>query len=396
MERVLGRKIYDRTINLYTQDYYFPNWAKKILPSKNIKVHNKNVDIKYNWQLRDYQISALMHVIENEWWIIEAPTWAWKSAIVMWITSYLKTTTLIVCPTKKLVKEMVDKFKEFTNYEPWTYYSDGKNIKDITITTHSSFASDISWKWDLKNFANVIVDECDDKLSYKMICALCKCNCDILVWMSWTPDRQELDINDMTLIFGPYIKVWEYQMKPESVTHHIYKWSQDEILWIDYRNWHTLRESVLLNKKRFNSIVDRIKELCSKSYLTLILLDRIEEIESYAEALPEAIVITWKTKVKDDEKLIDNIVKTWWIIIWSIKKMYRWIDIPPIDNVIIASPIKFENTVIQSVWRALRRYKWKTKVDISIINDDILNNQRYEQSKAIKAEYWLKSLIVYI
>ncbi len=395
MERTLWHKIYDRYIQMYTPDYCLPNWAKHYLPSKNIKTHNKSVDIEYQWQLRDYQLTALMHVVENEWWLIEAPTGSWKSAIVMWITSHFKTSTLIVCPTKKLVKEMVDKFKEFTNYVPWTYYSDGKNIKDITITTHTSFAEDIKTKWNLKWFAVVMVDEADDKLSLKMIHSLAKCDCDILIGMSGTPDRQELDINDMQLIFWPYVRVGEYQMRPDWVTHYVYKRSEKEVMSVDYSHRHKVRESILWNKIRYDKVIWKIKEIKSNSFLTLLLVDRVEEIDRYAIDFPEALVITWSTKVKDDEIGISKLLDTWWLIIWSIKKMYRWIDIPPIDNVIIASPIKFENTVIQAVGRALRKYEWKTRVDISIINDDILKNQRYEQSKSILKEYSLKSSVIY-
>lgn len=157
---MLWHKIYDRYIQLYTDDWCLPNGAKHYIPSKNIKKQHKKIEIKCKWQLRDYQLTALMHVAENEWGLIEAPTGSWKSLIVIGITNQFKMPTLVVCPTKKLVKEMVDKFKEFTDYEPWTYYSDGKNIKDITITTHMSFVSDIHWAKKLQGFGLVIVDEC--------------------------------------------------------------------------------------------------------------------------------------------------------------------------------------------------------------------------------------------
>jgi superfamily II DNA or RNA helicase len=61
----------------------------------------------------------------------------------MAVAQYYKKWTLIVTPTKKLVKEMLDKFKEFTDYVPGTWYSDGKDIKEITITTHTSFVQDM-------------------------------------------------------------------------------------------------------------------------------------------------------------------------------------------------------------------------------------------------------------
>jgi len=396
MERTLWRKIYDRYITMYTDKMEFPNWAKHFISWYMGWEIQKNIMVWYKWQLKDYQVEALMHVVENEWWLIEAPTWSWKSHIVMWITDYFKTKTLVVCPTKKLVKEMVDKFTEFTDIEPWTWYSDWKKIKDVTITTHTSFVKDILWEWKLNWFGLILVDEADDKLSEKMIHAIAKSWCDILVGMTWTPSRQELDTNDMQLIFWPHISVGKYQVMPTSITHYVYKRWQDESASIDYTNRHTQRESIIWNKYRFENVLDTIKKIQSESFLTILLLDRLEEVEKYREEFPDAIVITWSTKIKDDEIWIEKLKKTWWLIIWSIKKLYRWVDIPVCDSVIIASPIKFENTVIQAVWRALRSHEDKKNVTISIINDNVLQRQRYEQSKACKEAYWFNPEIVYI
>jgi superfamily II DNA or RNA helicase len=70
--------------------------------------------------------------------------------------------------------------------------------------------------------------------------------------------------------------------------------------------------------------------------------------------------------------------------------------VPEIDSVIVASPIRFENNVIQSIGRALRPHPNKTHIKISIINDDVLQNQRREQSKACIKEYKLQPTIIYI
>jgi superfamily II DNA or RNA helicase len=106
-------------------------------------------------------------------------------------------------------------------------------------------------------------------------------------------------------------------------------------------------------------------------------------------------VITGNTKIKDDEKGIEQLRKTWGLIIWSLKKMYRGVDIPEIDNVIIASPVRFENTVIQSIWRALRKAEWKWDVQINVINDSILKNQRYEQAKVCREIYNISPEVIY-
>ncbi len=397
MERILGHKIRDRNIKLYTPEWYLPNWAKHFFGNIEYNRHTKDsVLFNYTWELRDYQVEWLYHIIENKGWLIEASTWSGKWHIIMAITQFFKKKTLIVTPTKKLVKELVDKFKEFTNYVPGTYYSDWKNIKDITITTHTSFVQDTLWKNELWKFDVILVDECDDKLSLKMVQSLCYSDCNILVWLSWTTNRQELNQQDLELIFWPHIMIWEYQMMPSEVTHHIYQRQHDEVSMIDFTNWHYQRKSMLDNIQRFKTVVQTIKEIRQNTFLSLLLLDRIEEIEKYSQEFPEAIVITGQTKVKDDEIWIIRLEKTGGLIIGSIKKMYRWIDIPILDCVIVCSPVRYDNTIIQCVWRALRKHPKKEKVEIHLINDDVLKNQRYEQTKAIKNEYWIQPKILYI
>ena len=396
IEKVIKRNIYNKYIKLYAQWNIFPNWAKLFTNQKYLRTNERSIDFEFYWELRPYQIEALMHVEEYQCGLIEAATGSWKSLVAIWLINFFKVTTLIVCPTKKLVSEMVDKFKKFTNYEPWTYYSDWKNIKDITITTHASFVKDMGSQRLLTKFCLVIVDEADEKSSEKFIQSLCVSDCDILVGMSGTPSRQDLNLEDMELVFGPHVKIGDYQMLPTEITHNIYAWPEEEADEVNYTNWHTQRESILANKNRFKAVVEKIKEFKESNHLCLLLLDRIEEVERFSESFPEALVITWHTKIKDDEAWIKVLEKSWWLIIGSIKKMYRGVDIPSCDCVIIASPIRFENTVIQSIWRALRAFDGKEKVSIQVINDDILTTQRREQTKSCKQEYWIKTENVYI
>jgi superfamily II DNA or RNA helicase len=77
------------------------------------------------------------------------------------------------------------------------------------------------------------------------------------------------------------------------------------------------------------------------------------------------------------------------IIIWSIQKVSTGFDYPIIDTVFIYSSIKFEATVIQSVWRCLRKFKDKTKVQVILWNDTILAKQRTQKMQAIMWEYWV-------
>lgn len=396
MEKVLGHRIYDRYIKLYTSDYCFPNGAKYYIKWWRFsQMKRVNLQINKDVQFRDYQQKVIDHVRENAWGLIESATGSGKSLICIWITALYSSQTLIVCPTKKLVKEMVDKFKQFTNYEPWTYYSDWKNIKDITITTAASFTADMNWERNLQWAQVVIIDECDDKISDKFINAICHYDCNVLVWMTWTANRQDLNRDDLELIYWPYVKWWDYQILPKKITQYVYNRTEEEKWMVDFDGWANIRTSILKNEKRLNAVVEKVNEIKSKSFLTLVLLDRNEDVDNFSKYFPEWLVITWNTKVKDDEIWIEKLRKTWGLIIWSLKKMYRGVDIPEIDNVIIASPVRFENTVVQSIWRALRKAEWKWDVQINVINDSILKNQRYEQAKVCREIYNISPEVIY-
>jgi predicted helicase len=110
--------------------------------------------------------------------------------------------------------------------------------------------------------------------------------------------------------------------------------------------------------------------------------------------------MTGSTDDKTDTQNVD-FAKICWkkvIIIWTIQKVWVWVDIPMIDSVFLASAIKFRSTVIQAIGRALRKFDWKEKVKVIIWNDvPIYKKQRSEKFKAIKQEYWIeeKEIVVH-
>lgn len=385
----------EKYIKLYTNDWYFPNGAKIFMEKWTWQYNkiqcSKNFSVNENFILKDYQIDAINFIKKRNCGLIQAPTGAGKSFITIWLINNYKCSTLIVTPTKKLLNEMKDRIVEYTNYIPWIYCWEEKNIKHITIATTTSFVKDIH---NLSWFNMVIIDECDTKISTNFIYAICHCNCEILVWMTWTPKRQDLNRNDLELIYWPHKKFWEYQVLPNKIIQHEYQRSTKELynFWREFRmenNLYLTRRAYQFNTYRRNKIFQLIEILKEKSFLTLILVDTKEEVEKISEHFRTALVITWDTKIVDDEIWIRRLKKYWWIIIWTRQKIWRWVDIPQIDNVVVASPVKFESTVIQAIWRALRHCEWKKPVEINIINDNswVFRNQGDEQAKVCEKEY---------
>ena len=144
-------------------------------------------------------------------------------------------------------------------------------------------------------------------------------------------------------------------------------------------------------KEQQKVVVSKLSKKCS-----LILCDRIAEINEWEKHFDiydeyNLIIITGETKVSDDKLQLEEALVSDKpiIIVGSIQKCSTWFDYPIIDNVFIFSAIKFENTVIQSIGRSLRKSPWKTGSHIHVWNDKILDKQRIQKQAAIMTEYWV-------
>lgn len=381
---------YVKPLEKHTAMKRFPNW------------------FIYNGTLTEEQtfiadtIKKRMDWYEYHCGLINMKTGKGKSHIIMKITSLYSLRTLIMCHNKKTLLEMVEKFKEFTGYEPWVYYGDKKDVKDITITTHDSFVNNngrIPWC-----DADVIIyDECDYNLSQNMFNALCLSWAKALYGLTWTPYTKNFNNEDMQKIFGKQISFQQechqtgYNFTPIIET---YRYRSNAFKEYEYNNWAEEKQCLVDDKDRLHEQIRLVRAMLIRHRQTiLVLTERVEEATNYYNKLlestdilpnnPSIILITWETKIKDDNKQIEQHVGKWpCIIIWTVWKMARGVDIPQIDTVMLFSALHFRWTVVQAVWRWLRNFEWKEDTILVDWQDyPILANQWYERKKAYIKEY---------
>lgn len=288
--------------------------------------------------------------------------------------------------------EYIDVRFDITKYDDITKRNElFHNEQELYLKNMNEFINKYLWKKHdsiFKNAFNVIlVDECDTGMSDDFIHWICESNCDYLIWLTGTPSRTELNTNDLSLFYWPYIQVWWYQEKPTEIIQYIYKRDRQEEILHTKDNFVDTRTSVIDNSQRTEKIIEKCLELKNKYYIMLILTDRVEECEIIQRLIPWSIVIHWNTKLKDDNASIEKIKQTWWVIIGTRQKMGRWVDIPAIDCVALVWAFKFKPSVIQSIWRALRKYDWKTAIWVYIFSDSILYGQATENKKTCEREY---------
>lgn len=320
-------------------------------------------------------------------------TGRWKSHVIMGITTLYQEPTLIVVHNLTTLQDMVEKFKEYTDYIPGVYSSKKKDIKEITITTHASFSKKVDeFKW---KFGVVIIDECDYNFTNAMLDSICRCDCDALFWLSWTPQRKELDKDDMQLVFWDIIKIttqdnnW-YNLLPD-VERILYTTDR----FFSFKDWHDLKNQLINDVWRIETQLDSLVQYIhsGKTRWGLLLVERKEqECEMYYQKLKDRWINCWiingDTKADEDEKNISDAYNRWGIIIWTVWKVGRWKDIPFLDTIFLFFPNKFESSTVQAVGRGLRSFqgkKWCLLVDWCDM--PILKSQAYERLQTYKNEY---------
>lgn len=393
-EKMMGRKLYHlHDIKMYSRSWYVTVWqhGRKLKPIH--KLTNEFVYKASREGVPEDIINEQEHIMLQIWLgdvrtgLIEMKTARGKWNLLLQIIANFQEKTLILVHNQKTLQDMKWKFAKFTNYEPWEWWSKKKKEKEIMITTHASFKKKFrDWKW---QFGIIIYDEADVNLKDTMIEALAEVDCEGLFWLTGTPSRQDLDIDDLQLVYWPLIRLeWQvrnwYNMLP-NITQLKYQWT------ISSRNdFHDLRTMLIEDEKRIEAQVKFISETQDR-WLSLILVSWKIECTIYKKMLDKLnipnVIINSDTRLEDDEKNITDMIARWGIIIGTSWKIGRGVDIPAVQSIFLFYPVAFKGNVVQAVWRALRFYPWKDKVYLYDWCDSQISGQWYKRRQAYVKEY---------
>lgn len=396
-------RLYDGNNFLPTAQYIY-NAVKKedrVLPEETLDF-KLNSDVTY----RPAQQTILNRIkVRKEdkkpFGLIYGKTWIGKTIIQMGIIDLYKCKTLIVCPNKALTAQMVDDFKKFSNYEIWKYDSTKKDVKDITVTTLTSF---VKKEWDFGyDYDLLLIDECHKWITPKFIKALTKCPAKCLYWLSGTPYNDFFEAEErkdwttkywLSYIYGEVIEDpenWDYMYTPDFTFYdYVSAWDYE------FEEYHELRSCLSHDETRLEKQVKVVSNYLKDREVVMILSDRRRELQYYYDYFSEnswinTVLITGDTKPDEDNALIKECLKKdkKLIIIWTDSKLWTWFDLSVIDTVCMFQAVKQMHTVVQCVWRWMRYIKWKLNPVVIFWNDQVLKKQKTEKKKIIKKEYWV-------
>lgn len=143
-----------------------------------------------------------------------------------------------------------------------------------------------------------------------------------------------------------------------------------------------------MNKTRNKLILDIANKI---NGYTIIISERVNQLHYLNEHLPSSICIDGKTPKKERERMVEEFKNgKHKVLLASYSLVAEGLDVPMLENIILASPVKDERLVIQSIGRCQRPYKDKKVANVYDLVDDVSMLDRFfsKRKSVYKKEGW--------
>jgi len=377
-----------------------------------IQYKGSATNFKFTGKLRDYQFVIINSILKNfgleckddllveidkelrpKGGIIQLSTGAGKTVLAIYLAHILKLKTLIIVHQEFLQDQWIERFNMFTNAKIGTIRGtiiDTEN-KDVVIGMLQSISIKDYEDSVFKDFGLVIYDEVHHFGSRVFSRALLKTSAKYNIGLSATPERLDGLIKVVKWFTGDILYKMEKKYDYKVLVKKLYFRSNDET-YKEKKNWikgqirpnHIkMTENLMNNKTRNRLMIKAIDCLRSMGRTIFVISSRVEHLQILkngvdlliAEAKEQHIYNTYyyigPTK-KGEKKMAE---KDGNIIFATIQLASEALDIPRLDTIVLALPIKQDKTLIQSIGRILRNDKLESLTQIPVVVDisDILS-----------------------
>lgn len=386
--------------NIIPEEHITLEEVKEFASSLNIHSKGKKIE------LRDYQLDAVHRALNKKRLLALSPTSSGKSAIIYvymrWHLRYDRKIVLMV-PTTSLVSQMYSDFKDYSSEDDWDvedychqlYAGKEKDFeKPVLITTWQSVHSlakkrgaeskEFYEHWDVyigdeaHRFASNSLQQISNRLT----------NCSYRLGTTGTIQDEKVSKLNLEGSFGPVYKVITtrelmdnnqvVELKIVCLMLDYTKETKKNFSGIEYQE----EIDYLVTLEERNKFISKLAKVTKGN--TLVLFRYVEKqgkplYEMIKNMCPEKTVhyISGEVKVDEREDIRKGVEEeTNSIIVASYATLSTGVNIPSIENVIFASPVKSKITNLQSIGRGLRLRDGKNKCTLYDISDNLSYKSR--------------------
>lgn len=342
--------------------------------------------------LYDYQQEALECGLKARNGVLVAPCGSGKTQVGLAICAELGLNTLWLTHTGELLKQSMDRAKQYMPHVPMGTITAGKvkAVDGITFATVQTMSKiDLSFYkdfWDM-----IIVDECHKcvgtptqmTMFWKVLSGL---SARYKIGLTATPKRNDGMEKAMYALLGDkFYEITREQVKNKTVPLNVLEpiptgWIPDfeKALNPDGTlNYVSLITDCIEDVDR-NEVISQAIATAAEDGPTLVLSERVAHLEKLAEMCDYSkgnLSSSKKGERKDLLKAVQNGEIRVLFATYAIAK--EGLDIPCLQHLVIASPIKDEISVTQSAGRVMRAYPGKEVGNIWEFEDDMPMLQKW-------------------
>lgn len=310
--------------------------------------------------------------------------------------------TLIVVPNLTLMKQMQKDLKEilWVKYKTlsWEKTKQKWASEDIIIANIDTLV-----KQDREFFEGFDLAICDEVDTYlgsekRQDIMGFMLSSKYIYWLTWTIKINYTPDKIFDIYFWPKSELLLKNFIP--TIHKIYTWFS--YVLEDFSKMHELKESLYYNEDRNNLIIDTIIDtLWDRKWI--VFCEYIEHSKILKEKLEDnwikVFLLIWEIKKDDRKRIIKELKEYKWkcILIWSVKIIWRWFNLPELSVWYLTTAEKFVSNIEQYVGRVIRQHKGKQEAhwyDFVDENCRLLFNQSKNRTTTYRKEYkWCKILV---
>ena len=335
--------------------------------------------------LYDYQQIAVDRMVAAKYGILKAGCGSGKTQCGIAIIKQVKRRALWLCNKHDLIKQSMDRAARYMDPALFGTITEGKIDVGIGVTfatVQTMCKVDLSQMkdyWDL-----IIVDECHGvavsastfTMYEKVLNSLAARR---RIGLTATPTRSDGLIKATFALLGPVAYEIPKEATADRVTDAIIRTVETELEMTDdclnpdgMVDFAKLLKHITTDEKRNRLIAEKI--IAEKEHSCIILSDRLEQLETIRDMLPEEMLelsvyingkMTSKSAKAEREQAMEQMRRGEKKYFFGSYKIAReGLDIPCLGRLFMASPVKDAATVEQSVGRIRRVYESKSTIPV--------------------------------
>lgn len=359
------------------------------------KCYGNKIDVAFNGKLYENQEKAVKSLLNYENGILYAVPSFGKTVIGTYLIAEHKVNTLILLDRTSLMKDWEDNLNKFlTINEEFPEYTTKsgkirkrKNLIGKLTSSHNSLTGIVdivmisslgkgeNVKQLVKNYGQIIIDECHHVGTATYDDVLSEANSKYIYGLSATPKREDGQTKKVYMYIGPirYSFTEKELSKEQSIPHYIFP-RFTRFVYFDNKKprLDELYKMIASSEARNNQIIDDVKECIKVGRSPLVmskdrehvlfLYDKLKDSADYVFVLVGGKTINQQAEIREQMKNVPS-DKTI-LLIATIQFVGEGFNFPRLDTMFLTMPISYEGKVKQTSGRLHRKYEGKKNVII--------------------------------